>query len=117
MSTAVTLVETQLRAYNAQDLDLFMAQYTPDVKLWRIGGEPMASGHEEMRALYDALFKANPLGRASIMNRVSTANTVIDHELVTGRADGYTLEVFAIFEITNGLISQAWFRTDRRYPA
>lgn len=117
MLSPLEAVSAQLAAYNAQDLETFVAQYASDVKLWR-HGELFCEGRAALRAQYAALFQANPGLKALLLGRlVGGATTVIDHEWVTGRSDGDHLEVFATFEVVNGLIAQVWFRPERRVPA
>ena len=115
MRTPLEAVSDQLTAYNAHDLDTFVALYSSDVKLWRGNGELSCDGRDAMRQQYGPYFAAHPNLRAHILGRlVGGATTVIDHEWVTGRSDGAVLEVFATFEVIGGLITQVWFRQERR---
>jgi hypothetical protein len=117
MLSPLEAVSAQLAAYNAQDLEAFVALYADDVKLWR-NGELTCRTRATMREQYRALFQANPDLKALLLGRlVGGATTVIDHEWVTGLKDGYNLEVFATFEVLDGIITEAWFRQERRVPA
>lgn len=118
MRTPVDAVSAQLAAYNARDLETFVALYASDVRLWRIDGTLICEGHDGMRAHYGPYFDANPRLKALLLGRlVGGESTVIDHEWITGRSDGVTVEAFAVFEVVAGLITQVWFRSERRIEA
>jgi hypothetical protein len=118
MRTPLEAVSAQLAAYNARDLEAFVACYAEDVKLWREHGVPSCMGHEDLREHYGPYFALNPRLNALLRGRlVGGACTVIDHEWVTGRSDGFDVEVFATFEVREGLITQVWFRQELRVAA
>ncbi|HUQ29361.1 MAG TPA: nuclear transport factor 2 family protein [Usitatibacter sp.] len=109
---AVALVERQLAAYNARDLESFAATYAEDVKIYRMPSlEPAIQGQQQLREIYRRRF-ASPSLHAEILSRIVLGSKVIDHERVTGIADK-PLEALAIYEISGGLISSVWFF----YPA
>ena len=117
MLSPLEAVSAQLAAYNAHDLEAFVALYADDVKLWR-NGELTCDSRAMMREQYRTLFQANPDLQALLRGRLVGGHaTVIDHEWVTGLRDGHNLEVFATFEVLDGIITQAWFRQERRVPA
>jgi hypothetical protein len=117
MRSPVEAVSAQLAAYNAGDLEAFVALYADDVRFWR-QGTLLCEGRAALRTLYLALFKANPALQARLLGRlVGGAGTVIDQEWVTGFQDGLQREVFATFEVQDGLITQVWFRHERCLPA
>jgi hypothetical protein len=117
MRTPLEAVSAQLTAYNARDLEAFVSCYADDVKLWREPGVPSCVGHDGLRAHYGPYFAQNPQLHAQLRGRlVGSTCTVIDHEWVTGRADGNDVEVFATFEVRDGLITQVWFRPEQRVP-
>jgi hypothetical protein len=116
-STLVTVVQGQLDAYNAHDIEGFLAWYADDVELFRIGGERLCSGLDAMRLRYGPYFAANPLLHCRLLSRSVGTGTVVDQEWITGLADGGQLEVFAIFQIESSLIRRVWFHQDRQTPA
>ena len=50
-NTPVMLVQQQLNAYNAHDLDAFLAPYADDVEIYSTTGKLQLKGKEEMRKL------------------------------------------------------------------
>ncbi len=103
--TTVQLVQRQLEAYNVGDLVAFMACYAPDVRVQDLDGGRSIEGHAAVADHYRALFAENPGLRASLLDRISVGDQVIDEELVDGRADGRTLHVAVVYRIADGLIA------------
>jgi hypothetical protein len=103
--TTVQLVQRQLEAYNARDIDAFAACFAPDVRLEDLDGDRVLGGYDAVIGHYRALFAGNPGLRASLLDRIAVGKYVVDEELVDGRADGRTLHVVAIYRVVDGLIA------------
>ena len=71
--------------------------------------ELVYKGKDQMRKVYTQAWARNPKQRAEVSNRMSIGSTVIDKEKVTGRADGRTAGVVAIYKIENNKIKQVYF--------
>jgi len=103
------VVQRQLEAYNAGDVEAFLATYSPEVELFTLGGERNSQGLEAMRATYASLFKANPDLKCEIGKRIVQGDYVIDHEHLTGLANGTAIDAVAIYEVKRGKIRRVWF--------
>lgn len=104
------LAQKQLDAYNKQDLDAFLSVYSEDVLIMEFPTNTVTTqGIDEMRQRYGKLFKENPYNHAELLSRIVIGNKVIDHELVTGRADGVDKKAVAIYEIKDEKIVKVWF--------
>ena len=103
-------VEAQLAAYNAHDVDAFMACYTTDCVVDDVDGSRLLTGHAEMRPRYVALFASSPKLHCEIASRVCIGDYVIDEERITGRVPDLRRAV-VIYRIdkTSGLISHVRF--------
>ena len=106
-STPDAIVQKQLDAYNFQDIDMFMATYAEDVKLYNYPDELIIEGKTEMWEQYATLFENTPDLFAEIENRTIIGNKVIDKEKVT--INGNTIYAVAIYEVENGLIKTVTF--------
>lgn len=98
-------VERQLAAYNAHDLDAFVAAYSPDVRLINSDGTVRAEGLEQFRAAYVPVF-AQVGRRAEIVTRIAIGNWVIDHERVH-RADAEPFDALVGYRLADGEIVEA----------
>lgn len=101
------IVQKQLDAYNARDIDTFLATYSNNIQLFDFPGEKTNEGKEKLRTLFDAFFKRTPDLHAEIKNRIVIGNKVIDEEYVT--ANGSSFSAVAIYEVQNGRISKVTF--------
>lgn len=102
-----TLVQRNLDAYNAKDIDAFMKDYAEDVKLYNYPNTLTTEGKTAMRKGYQDWFNQAKGLKATIKKRIVIGNKVIDHENVT--ANGQTFDAVAIYEVENGKISKVTF--------
>lgn len=87
MQAAQDSVERQAIAYNAHDLDGFVACYAETVVVEDADGHPVMTGREEMRQQYGGLFAGFPTLKAEIVSRMRVGSYVVDEERVTGTPD------------------------------
>lgn len=109
MKSAADIVQAQLDAYNAQDLDALCAFYAEDCVLAGFNGAVTSKGRAGVRERYGKLFADRPRNRARLVNRIVIGNLVIDHEDVERAPGGERFEVAAIYTLRNGLIARVDF--------
>ena len=104
-----SIVQQQLDAYNAKDVDALLALYAEDAQMFEHPDKLLASGVAEFRERFTARFQ-EPNLRAVLLNRTVMGKTVIDLEEIhrtfpdgTGR-----IRVLMIYEVQYGLIAKAW---------
>lgn len=107
-STPAMLVQQQLNAYNAHDLEAFLAPYADDVELFMFPDKPAMKGKEEMRRQYQFITKV-PALYCQLQNRIVQGNMVIDHEKVSGFGDK-PLEAIVIYVIEEEKIRKVYFK-------
>lgn len=107
--TPAEAAQEQLEAYNARDLDRFVAVYAEDVKVYRKPwDQPAMVGRAQLADFYAKNRFNLPGLHAEVVNRMAFGNKVIDHERVSGvRPEPF--EVAAIYEVVDGLIATVWF--------
>lgn len=105
----VEIVQKQLEAYNAKDLEVFLSLYSDNVKGYNFPDKEIFSGKNAMRAGYEALFKDNPDLQCIVLQRTVMNDVVIDHEKVTGLSNANDINTIAIFKIENGKINKIYF--------
>jgi len=102
-------VQRQLDAYNAHDLERFVAEYTDDIQVFRPpAAEPVLSGKAAFAAHYAKNRFTNASLHADVVNRMVAGDTVVDHERVTGIADT-VVDAIAVYRIRDGRICMVWF--------
>lgn len=102
------LVQQQLNAYNAHDLEAFLEPYAEEVELYEFPGKLLMKGKDNMRKDYAFLTKVPKL-YCKIQKRIIQDNMVIDHEEVSGFGPK-PLYAVAIYVIENGKISKVYFK-------
>ena len=108
--SASEIVQRQVEAYGARDLEAFLATYAPDAALYRHpSGELIAQGHQAMRETYSTMFEASPQLKIHIQQRTAIGAFVIDLELVAGMRGGEPVRAVAIYQVDEGLIQNVWF--------
>ncbi len=105
--TPVELADQQLLAYNAHNLEAFLAPYADDVEVYGFPGKLQIKGKEQMRKEY-AFLNTTPKLYCRLLNRIVQGNMVIDHEEVWGFGDKPFYGI-AMYEINNGKISKVYF--------
>lgn len=109
MSAASELVQKQLDAYNAQNIDAFLACYAEDAVLAGLNGDVTHRGLAAIRKRHEDLFDEFPKNHARLVNRIDLGTTVIDHEQVERSPGGDRFEVAAIYTIRNDRIVRVDF--------
>jgi hypothetical protein len=103
------LIQAQLEAYNAQDLDAYCAFFAETVVVADLNGATSTEGLSAYRAKYDRVFKQFPQNKVELINRMVCGSTVIDHEKVVRSPGGDTFEVIAIYTLADGKIARVDF--------
>jgi hypothetical protein len=106
---AAAVVQRQLDAYNARDVDALLKTYADDAQLFEHPATPLARGAAELRTRFTARFQ-EPNLHAHLVQRIVSGSTVIDHERVTRTfPDGPgEIEVIMIYEVQGDRISRSW---------
>ena len=105
----VELVQAQLEAYNAQDLDAYCAFFAKDIVVADLNGGVTTQGLEAYRTRYEGVFRQFPENKAELLNRIAVGSTVIDHEKVVRSPGGESFEVIAIYTLADGKIARVDF--------
>jgi hypothetical protein len=102
---AERVVQSQVEAFNAHDVDRFVSHYTPTSLVARVGESVRAfRGMEELRRHYGGRFEEAAL-HATIDRRVTLGPWVVDLE--TMRASDATFEQLAVYAVVDGKIERA----------
>jgi putative hydrolase of HD superfamily len=114
-ASPLQVVQAQLDAFNAKDIEALMRAYAPNAEQFTLHGERLAKGHDEIRPRYIARF-TEPHLHARLLSRIVMGNVVTDLELITRNfPEGVgTLEMLCIYEVSDGRISKASFAAGQK---
>ena len=106
--TPLECAEAQFHAYNARDLDAFLACFAEDVAGFSLPDmAQLLSG----KAAYGAFYATHRFNRADLraelLNRIVMGNKVIDHELIHGLGPE-PMETTIMFVVEHGLIAMVF---------
>jgi hypothetical protein len=107
--TPTEAAQAQLDAYNARDIDAFVAVYSENVKIFSHPNQLRFEGRAELRRRYGPYFENTPDLHANVSKRMVLGDTVIDDE--AGIANGKKWHAIAIFHVVieTGEIDKVWF--------
>jgi uncharacterized protein (TIGR02246 family) len=108
--TPEQVVRRQFDAYNAKDVEGWLATYAPDAEQFELHGARLAKGRDEIRARIIERFKEPDL-HAELLLRIVMGNVVVDHERVTRNfPEGKgTIELLCVYEVRDGFIRRVSF--------
>lgn len=103
------IVQGQLDAYNAQDIEAFIPHFADDITVSDLNAEPNLTGLGAYRERHVAMFAQFPGNRAELVSRTVIGRTVIDHERVFRSPDATPFEVAAIYTFAGDKIARVDF--------
>lgn len=110
-----SVVQTQLDAYNAKDIEGLLEAYAPDAAQFTLHGDRLAKGGEELRVRFLQRF-AEPDLYARLLSRTVVGSVVVDFESITRNfPEGLgTIEMLCIYQVRDGRIQMASFATGEK---
>jgi len=107
--TPEAVVQRQLDAYNARDVEALLAIYADDAQTFEHPSTLIATGTAALRERFLLRFE-EPNLHAQLLSRIVMGNRVVDHEVVTRTfPEGMgTIELIMIYEVQGDRISKAW---------
>lgn len=114
IDTPGAAAQRQLDAYNARDLEAFLAVYAADCVVRAFpSDEVLMEGRGAMRQRYGEQFESCPDLHARLLGRTEHGSFAVDHEEVEGLREGETVYAVAMYEVLDGVIQNVWFIRDR----
>jgi hypothetical protein len=107
---AADVVARQVAAYNAGDLEGFLACYAPTVVIRSGDGVVLNDGIDAMRATYAEWFGSLPGLHAEAVTRMARGSWVVDEEHVT--AQDLDVRALVAYRVSDDLIDQVVIMTD-----
>ena len=103
------VVQRQLDAFNARDINALLATYAEDAQMFEHPSKLLASGSKALRERFTARFQ-EPNLQAALLSRIVMDNIVVDHEEVarTFPEGAGKIRLLMIYEVQSGRIAKAW---------
>lgn len=110
-SSPAEVVQAQVDAYNAHDIQAFAACYADDADVVDLSGKrPEVKGQAALKQAFAFLGKVPRDFGVDIVKRVVNGPVVIDLERLHGLPPGkQTPNSLAVYEVRNGKIARLWF--------
>lgn len=102
----IEVVNRRMGAYNAHDIDAFLATYSPDVVIYGYPDTVLGQGHEHLERIFAEMFETKS-NHVKIRTQIERQEYVINDELVS-----YTkskASYVSIYEVRDGLIHSVRF--------
>jgi uncharacterized protein (TIGR02246 family) len=105
------VVQAQVEALNAHDVEAFAACYAPDVTITDLSGKDKpVHGIPDLKNTYAFLAKMPKDFHVEIVQRSTSGPIVVDHERAIGLPGNKGQpEAFAVYEVREGKIQHVWF--------
>ena len=103
------VVQAQLDAYNAQDLERFCECFAADAVLGDVNGAVTHQGMAGVRERYAKLFAEHPENHAELVNRIAVGDVVVDEERISRGKGAAPFRALAIYTVKSGLIARVDF--------
>jgi hypothetical protein len=107
-SEAERVVQRGLEAWNKHDVEGALSVFSPDVKIYRFPDKEVVNPLDSVRARWRQRFAKDPNVHVTVSPRIVHQNFVIDHETVSGLANGGIRTADWIYQVEGGRIVRAW---------
>lgn len=112
MSSTTELIDAQLAAFRARDLEQYISHFSPDVTVTNFEGIELMKGSDGLRENYGPLFTNSPQLSVEIRSRIEWEAFVIDLEHLDGFVnppDPQTFDACCVYRVIDGKIAAMKF--------
>jgi uncharacterized protein (TIGR02246 family) len=81
-TAAEAMVQANIDAYNAHDLEAYLATFAPTAMFGQLGGRVLLDGREAMRGFYRQFFESRPRVQCAIEQRAVMGRFVVDRQRI-----------------------------------
>ncbi len=102
------VVQASIDAYNAHDVDAYVALFTPAATFGQLGGRILLDSREAMKGYHEHLFTARPTVRCEVKQHAVMGPFVIDLQQISGEGQP-PMEAMVLSEVRDGRIVKVWY--------
>ncbi|MFN7491739.1 MAG: amidohydrolase family protein [Cyclobacteriaceae bacterium] len=114
--TVDELAKAEVNAYNARNIDAFVARYAPDAEIYDISNPtvPIAKGSKQIREIWGGMFNQLPNLHCHVTSRTILGNKCVAIESISGVGPTPMIGVGTyFFNLKTGLIEKVYFVNER----
>lgn len=108
MDSPEAVLQTSLDAYNAHDLDAYIAAFTPAATFGQLGGRVLLDSRQAMQGFYREFFETRPTVRCEVRQRSVLGPYVVELQEISGQ-DQPPMQAMVISEVQDGRIAKVWY--------
>jgi hypothetical protein len=101
------VVQTQIEAFNARNIEVFLDTFSEDAKVYGYGGLLLYDGKQMIGKEFVSYFNATPDLKYSIKDKIVMDNKIYHEALIT--ANEKTIETTYFYKVVNGKITSLTF--------
>ncbi len=122
MPTPEQVLTANIDAYNAHDLEAYLATFTPSATFGQLGGRTLLDSRDAMRGFYKQFFEARPSVRCEIRQRAVMGSFVVDLQEISDGAGAAQppMRAMLISEVDpadpEGRIKRVWYSPVQAHP-
>ena len=122
MPTPEQVLTANIDAYNAHDLEAYLATFIPQATFGQLGGRTLLDSRDAMRGFYKQFFEARPSVRCAVKQRAVMGPFVIDLQEISDGAGGAQppMQAMLISEVDpldeGGRIKRVWYSPLQAHP-
>jgi hypothetical protein len=112
LSANTELIDSEVEAYRARDLDKFFSFFAEDVTVTDFEGNVLMHGFDGLRSNYEPLFQNSPDLTVDVVSRIESGAFVVDLEHLDGFINPPyppTFDATCIYLVKDGMISAMKF--------
>lgn len=110
----IKVVDNQMDAYNARDIDAFAATYHDDVEIHSYSTGLQYRGKDILIKEYGKFFNSLKYLKATSLKRIVHGQFLVDHEFAESSSEtegviDRSMKAIAVYEVVDGLIKRVTF--------
>ena len=108
MDSPEAVLQTANAAYNAHDVDAYLATFTPAATFGQLGGRILLDSRQAMQGFYQEFFATRPTVSCEIRERSIMGSYVVELQEITGEGQA-PMQAMVISEVQEGRIARVWY--------
>jgi hypothetical protein len=106
----MNIVETQIEAYNNQDIETFLNCYSDEIKVFMLdSNQILTDGKAQLSTTMKQAFSTNVNSKSEILTQIQQGDLIVNHERISNHITGKMVKTISIYQVKDEKITQLWF--------